>query len=372
MGGGLHGDRLKAALAALVCSAGLTAASLASAQVAPRTQAPAWAAPASTTADVEELTFHNGPTRLSGTLYLPPGDGRSPLVVVTHSASGATRDLPLYRHLIEMLPPLGVAVFVYDRRGSGKSGGDLADSDYDMLADDAIAAQRMLSRHPRIDGEKTGFWGLSQGGWLSLLAASRNPDTAFAISISAPMTTPDVQMIFAVSNILRIRGFSEQDIAEAVATRRAVDAYMRGETERSSAEQALAAAVDKPWFQYTYMNPTLGDPATSRWPREMRHDPLATLDRVKAPALIIYGSVDPWVPVAISTERLAAIAGSHPNLQTVVIAGADHEMMLTASEMEQIDPAEGTRHQPDSAAYLGLLAAWLVEQGFARPVPEAH
>lgn len=31
------------------------------------------------------------------------------------------RELPLYQHLKEMLPALGIAVFIYDRRGSGKS-----------------------------------------------------------------------------------------------------------------------------------------------------------------------------------------------------------------------------------------------------------
>ena len=163
-----------------------------------------------------------------------------------------------------MLPPLGIAVFVFDRRGSGKSGGKLENSDYTMLADDGISAQRMLAQDHRIDPRRIGFWGLSQGGWLSLLAASRSPQAAFAISISAPMTTPDVQMNFAVANILRIKGFSQSDIDQAIATRTAIDDFQRGKRDRASAQGILDAATTRPWFVHTYLEKTFKDPDQSR------------------------------------------------------------------------------------------------------------
>lgn len=323
----------------------------------------AWQAPASVEIEAREVSFANGPTTLSGTLYMPRGGARLPAVVVTHAASEPTRDLPLYRHLCEMLPTLGVAVFVYDRRGSGKSGGDLQQSDYELLADDAIAAQAMLARDPRIDARKIGFWGLSQGGWLSLLAASRSPQTAFAISISAPMTTPDVQMNFATENVLRIKGYPQADIDQMLATRRAVDGYLRGQVDRASAQAALDAAVQKPWFELIYMGKTLVEPAKSRWLKEMSHDPMKTLERVEAPALIIYGAADPWVPAAVSMQRLAA--AKRPNIETAVIAGADHAMMLSIDPKTQVDPKfHGLA--PESPAYLGLLASWLTRQGVVR------
>jgi hypothetical protein len=93
--------------------------------VAASEQAPPWSAPATTSVVQEEKVFHNAGAELSGTLYLPRGGKALGAVVVTHAASLPLRDHPLYRHLHEMLPSLGVAVFGYDRRGSGKSGGDL-------------------------------------------------------------------------------------------------------------------------------------------------------------------------------------------------------------------------------------------------------
>ncbi|HEY5760521.1 MAG TPA: alpha/beta fold hydrolase [Steroidobacter sp.] len=347
---------------ALLLMALLSAPALAESVISP----PLWSAAPTASVDVQERTFASGAVELSGTLYAPKVDGRVPLVIVFHAASAPTRDFPLYRHVTEALPPLGIAVFVFDRRGSGKSGGKLEDSDYNMLADDGIAAQRMFAKDVRIDPKRIGFWGLSQGGWLSLLAASRSPEAAFAILISAPMTTPDVQMVFASQNILRIRGFSQADIDQATATRLAVDDFMRGKRDRPSTQSVLDAAATKPWFQHIYMGKTFKDPDQSRWAKEIRHDPLATLDKVRQPALVIYGTADPWVPVKTSVERLRASARKHPNVEVAVIKGADHSMATTVSQADQIDPVLSAKEAPDAAEYFSLLGAWLAKQGIAR------
>jgi pimeloyl-ACP methyl ester carboxylesterase len=284
-------------------------------------------------------------------------------VVVFHSASSPKRDSPLYRHLIEMLPSLQIAVFVFDRRGSGKSGGKLEESDYTMLADDGIAAQRMLGRDPRIDSRRIGFWGLSQGGWLSLLDASRSPQTAFAISISAPMTTPDMQMNYAVANILRIRNFPQQDIEQAIATRTAVDDFYRGKADRATAQAMLDAAAEKPWFEHVYLGRTLRDPSQSRWSKEMRHDPLTVIKGVRQPALVIYGTADPWVPVRTSIERLRGRLPANSRIDLVVIANADHSMSTSVPLADQMDPLLSAQQAPDSVKYFGLLGAWLARRG---------
>ena len=332
------------------------------AQNAPSTP---WRAKASVNAIIEERSFTNHGVQLSGTLYIPRTDKPVPALVVLHSASSPARDLPLYQHLIEMLPPVGMGVFLYDRRGSGKSGGDLAESDYSILADDAISAQQMLAKDPRIDRRRTGFWGLSQGGWLALLAASRSSSTAFAVSISAPLTSPDVQMNFAVANILRIRNFSEADVTQAVAARTAVDDFMRGRRDRASTQAILDQAATRPWFGYTYLGRTFSDASESHWAKEIQHDPLETLTRVKVPALILFGADDPWVPVQISVERFRARVSRSRNLTMQVVKGANHEMATTVDMKDEIDPALSSRHHPDSPEYFGLLAAWLTRHALA-------
>jgi hypothetical protein len=326
----------------------------------------AWSAPASASVVKIEESFSNAGARLSGTLYAPSGRGKVPAVVVFHGASDPSRDAPLYRHLIQMLPPLGVAVLVFDRRGTGKSTGAGNNGDFNTLADDGVAAQRMLARDPRIDARRIGFWGLSQGGWLALLAGARSPDAAFVVSVSAPLTRADVQMNFAIANILRIKGYGQADIDQAVAARTAVDDFERGKLDRATAQAHVDAAAKEPWFGLIYLGKTFHDPVQSDWARQMKNDPLKTLDAVKAPTLILYGSADPWVPVAVSAKILRASAARRPNVTTAVVAGADHEMSVTTPPLAQIAPATNSERAPDSPEYFARLAAWMTAQDLTR------
>jgi pimeloyl-ACP methyl ester carboxylesterase len=180
------------------------------------------------------------------------------------------------------------------------------------------------------------------------------------------MTTPDVQMNFAVTNILRIKGYSQADIDVAIAARKAVDKFERGQLDRVTAQKRLDEAIAKPWFDLIYMDKTLQDPDRSGWAREMRLDPLKTLDSLKAPALIIFGSADPWIPVQLSTDALRASAKDHPNVTTAVVAGADHRMMRSAALLAQIEPTTLSEGAPDAPEYFGLIASWLTRQGLTR------
>src|ERR1044072_3254965 len=173
-------------------------------------------------------------------------------------------------------------------------------------------------------------------------------------------------MIFASENILRIKGFAQADIDRAIAARTALDDFMRGKRDRASTQAIIDEAATQPSFQHIYMRKTFKDPDQSRWAKEMRHDPLATLDAVKQPALVIYGSGDPWVPVQASVERLRVSAPRHPNIEVAVIAGADHAMATKVSAADPIDPALSAKEAPESAEYCGLLGAWLMKQGITQ------
>jgi uncharacterized protein len=354
------------ALAFLTVLAFCLTASGAFAQVQSPVAAP-WSAPAAPVVDHEEKSFVAADgVRLHGTLYYPHGGRRLAAVVVLHAAEAATADMPLYDHLKEILPSLDMAVLVFDRRGSGRSGASDKNHDFDVLAADGIAARALLAKDPRIDPHRIGYWGLSQGGWLSVLAATRDPAAAFAISVSAPMVTPDVQMDFAVANILRVNGYPQADIDLALATRRSVDAYLKGEGDRATALKNLDAARQRPWFKDAYMDGAPADRESSDWLKQMRLDPLATLRKAKVPVLMIYGGADPWVPVAVSAERLRAEAARLPGVETAVIAGADHEMMLSVPPKTQMDPKALHDLKPEAPAYFALMAAWLTRHGLAR------
>lgn len=323
-----------------------------------------WEAKASATVDRIPISVRQGGLVLAGTLHLPRSGQPVPALIGLHPASSPTRAAAIFDHLIEMLPSLGIAVLIFDRRGAGESSGPEAKGDYALLADDAIAVRQALSKDKRIDPTRTGFWGLSQGGWIAMLAAARDPATAFAISVSAPVTTPDVQMNFAVENILRIKAIPQAEIEIALAARGAVDAFMRGQVDRPTAQSAVDRAAAFAWFNDIYLSRTFADPDKSGWAKEIRHDPLAIVRQSKVPTLMVYGARDPWIPVSVSADTLAREA-AESNRTVVVIPDADHSMMTSATPEQQIDPAGFGGHRAESAAYLGRMAAWLQSIGIA-------
>lgn len=323
-----------------------------------------WAAPATTQIIKENRQFASGEARLSGTLYLPRRNKPVAVIVVTHSASSPLRDASLYDHLKQMMPALGIAVFVYDRRGSGQSGDATAGGNFTLLADDAIAAVNSLKADPRIDPTRIGTWGLSQGGWISSLAASRSNDIALVVSVSAPVVTADVQMLFSSTNHLRANGHSQAEIDQMVATRKAVDNYMRGTGSKEVAQRLIDRAKTTAWFKYTYMGETVRDREVSGWRREIENDPLTNLSSVAQPTLILYGTHDAVVPVVESVDRLKGIASKMPRMTVYVVAGADHAMQVSVDETVSLDPKNDGTEQADAPEYIAYLASWLTAQGF--------
>ncbi len=310
----------------------------------------------------QEVRFANGNANLVGTIYLPANGDHLPAVVSLHGASNPTRLDALYRHLREGLPAIGIAVLIYDRRGSGASSGSRAD--YETLADDAIAGKNALAKLPRIDPKKIGFWGLSQGGWLAVLAAARAKNAAFAISVSAPLVTPDKQMEFATANLLTVRGYSG-DVERMLDARRAWVGYLRGTVPRAAAVDALRQLETQPWFDLSFLpraSNLTTDPEHSASRKEMDYDPIPAIRSVKVPMLFIYGGADPWVPVAQSMTQLEKISKQQYNIRCAVIAEANHEMMFQARETMEFGAKAVSEYAPQAPAYFMALASWLSRQ----------
>jgi uncharacterized protein len=318
----------------------------------------------------QPMHFSNGDVQLAGTLYLPEHGERVPAVIVLWGSQAPTRDFALYQQLASGLPAIGVAVLIFDRRGSGESGGSNAHSTFKDLAGDGIAALHALQHDPRIDPKKIGFWGLSQGGWLAILAASETPDAAFAISCSAPLVTPADQMTFAVSNLFAVRGYGQEALTQALALRKMEAEYNAGHAAREPYDAATRKASTQPWFDDAFVRSVDEVPTKTpdtAWLDVMRYDPVTPLEAVHVPLLIFYGGADPWVPVAASIDRLKPIAARKPNISYYVIAHADH--VLSFPKKQNMDWNQGAlgEQKPESSEYFFVMASWLTRQLGLKP-----
>jgi pimeloyl-ACP methyl ester carboxylesterase len=271
-------------------------------------------------------SFSNQNTHLSGTLHLPEGDGPFPAVIVLHAAGGGLRSSPFYQHLIEVLPANGCAVFLYDRRGSGESGGDFNSAGFDLLASDGAAAFDLLKTIPQIDQKRIGFYGISQGGWLAPMAAALRPEAAFLLIISGSGVSPARQMGYAAGRQLRDAGFSEDDIRQALALRGMVNEYYRGRLSRAEVQAEIDRCCHLPWFEPAFLSGDTvlpEDVRNEKWSLEMDHEPLAAWRKVRQPALFLYGGQDIWVPVE---ESMRLFSGVAVNSRFHIFPGLDHMM----------------------------------------------
>jgi pimeloyl-ACP methyl ester carboxylesterase len=303
----------------------------------------------------EEVILQNGNVILNGTLTKPERPGRCPLVVVAHTSAAGTRDFGVYQHLAELLSPYGVAVFNYDRRGSGKSTGYFERATFTDLAADIQAAIDHLKQRSDIASEQIGLWGMSQGGWIAPLAASRSPDVTFVVAISAAGVSPAQQMDYSAEFALRENGFSEDEIGQMLEIRKFVNDYFRGKVNRFALEEKLDLYRDQAWFSLAYLDgPVPNNPTTTKWFREMDFDPLPVIEQLDVPALLFYGERDPWVPIEKSISRWKE--NKPKDLTVQRIQDANHFMISIAHA--GIEGDQG----PMADGYTKILTQWVRQQ----------
>ena len=197
---------------------------------------------------VTDTTFEGAGVRLAGRLVLPPGDARVPIVVLVHgSEHDSARDLYA---LQRQLPAAGIGAFVYDKRGTGASGGAYTQN-YLLLADDAIAAKNEALRLAGARAGRIGYQGGSQGGWVVPLAARIEP-VDFAIVGFGLAVSPLQEDREAVALDLSRRGYGPdvvakgEEIADAVAGIILADFRSGYDTLAS----VRAKYANEPWFKY--------------------------------------------------------------------------------------------------------------------------
>jgi len=268
---------------------------------------------------LERLTVeHNGISLAAS--YSPAGETA---LVALHGAGEGTRDSVLYTHLHELLPPAGIGVVTFDRRGEGESTGDATRGRFELQVEDALAVVRA------VDAERVGLWGISQGGWIGPLAAAASDEVAFLVLVASTGVTPSEQMMYAVERQLRLAGYGDDVVARALELRRRFEHWVH--TRAPDADKDLAAdlwaGLDEPWWGQVWLPPTLLDDEGCRlWTEEMDFDPRPVFAQVQVPTLLFYGEADSWTPVEPSVEAWRAARGDE--VEIVVIPEAGHDLTL--------------------------------------------
>ena len=307
----------------------------------------------------EEVTFANGTVELAGTLVLPEAGAarRHPAVIVAPGGTGAgTREMG--RHLADFFALHGVAVLVFDKRGTGASGGDWLRSGFEDLAGDVLAGVRSLRARADIDPERVGLLGFSQGGWVVALAAARSADVAFIISQSGPGVTPLETERYRVEHWLRADGFAEADVQAALRLQGArYEAARTGEGWDAVAVLNGQARRER-WYPYVGDTSGPDDPFWAFWRLIRDFDPAPVLRNVRCPVLAVYGEKDTYLPVAKSAavwREMLDRAGNR-DVTVKVFPDADHSLLSAKTGGLRESP----RLKQFAPGVLPLLRDWVL------------
>ncbi|MEM7053890.1 MAG: alpha/beta hydrolase [Pseudomonadota bacterium] len=312
-----------------------------------------------------DTVFESKGIQLAGRLIEPiNANPQTPLVIYAHGSEpwgwiGTARD-PY------QMVGRGISVFVYDKRGTGRSEGTY-NQNFPLLADDMVAAAAEAKRLAQGRFGRFGLFGLSQGGWIAPLAAERAAAEFIGIGygLVVDITEEDAAQ---VELELREAGYGDEVIAKA---RRITDAtgliarsgYTEGLDELDQLREAYGGEV---WFSQIrggFSGVILGistDELRANGIPQFDHlnidwslNPANVLSQVQVPQLWVLAADDREAPVEKTLQRLKILREQGRKIEIRLFPGTDHGMV----EFNQA--ADGSREYTRvTAGFYDLMADW--------------
>jgi alpha-beta hydrolase superfamily lysophospholipase len=298
-----------------------------------------------------ELRFDSDGAQLFGRLHLPDSPPPYSAVVLVHG-SGSSPATEWYYNA-DFFVANGIAAFVYDKRGTGRSGGEFT-FDFRQLARDGVAAVETVAGIPEIDGQSIGLSGYSQGAWVAPLAASMSDSIRFVIVNYGMIESPAEEARLEMRQLLVDANTSEADIAEADdLIRAAVDLVANGlESGWPRFEKLREKHRDADWVRHldgTPVDQLMSYPKfLVQWigkrqlPRglDWHYDSTELLKHSTVPMVWLLAGQDRSAPNEQTIAKLRSFAAAGKPLRLEVFSDADHSM-LTFTETDGVRAYEG-------------------------------
>jgi dienelactone hydrolase len=316
--------------------------------------------------DVTNAAFEVNGVKLLGRLVMPKGAGKVPVVVLVHgSEHESARD---FYALQRMFPAQGIGAFVYDKRGTGASGGTYT-QDFEVLADDAVSAMKEARTlaGPRLG--RLGYQGGSAGGWVVPLAANRAPVDFAIISFGLAVTVLEEDQE-SVALDMYFHHHSAEDTKKALALARGGERVF--ETRGKEGFEAFDALRQKyksePWYKDVhgdfvfFIMPLNREQIVDAMNKELsflkdtpfHYEPMPALRASTTPQLWVLGSDDLETPSAETAGRIKTLIAQGKPYTLAVYPGAEHGM--TEYEVDAKGERLSTRFAP---GYFQMMADFI-------------
>lgn len=282
----------------------------------------------------KEITFESEGVYLSGTLCIPEEPFAA--VVYVHGSGSQTRNIMLARNFARN----GIAAFVYDKRGIGKSGGkflgnydELTRLRIELLAKDASAAVNAIVKIDKIKDLPVGLVGISQAGWIIPIAAYNNSCLSFIGLWSGP-----------VCSIL------EEDIYSS---------YTHDQKFEPIPSYKEAKEFSKTYYQEKGIT-------------ENSINSISYLKELSIPGLWIFGANDGSIPVDLSIENLKKLRiDKQKNFDYIIFSGEGHNnietTLVTMVNWIKTSAINNEKKSNDSNFYDKIIGLYRIDSSTAPP-----
>lgn len=296
----------------------------------------------------EQVRIQANGFSLAGTISRPAGAAGKPLpaVVLVGGSAATDRDetafgIPIFGQLAGALADAGFLVLRYDKRGIGQSGGRPESATLTDYADDLRAAVKYITDRKDVDRRRVAVVGHSEGGSVSMIAASKDKRIAAAALLAAPgLTGAEVNLAQVVHGLDQSKRSDAEKTAAVDLQRRIQKAVLTGEGWEGLSPD-IRRQADTAWFQsFLAFNPA----------RLMRD--------VNQPLLIIQGLLDKQVD-PVNADRLEALARSRKrgSVEVVKLTGINH--LLVPAVTGEIDEYGTLKERRIAPAVGEAIARWL-------------
>ncbi|MCC5918051.1 MAG: alpha/beta hydrolase [Cryomorphaceae bacterium] len=295
----------------------------------------------------EDLSFvnANGDT-IFGTLTYPEGRGKFPGVVLVTGSGPQNRNSEILGHrpflvLSDYLTRKGIAVFRYDERGVGESGGDFDEATTLDFAEDASLALITMANHKKVHNKRVGIFGHSEGGLIAPIVNQKHQSPNFMILAATPAIPMDQLLLTQQALVLESQGYSQTQIEEHTGKFRDIFQLIQSSPDLETAEKKVQSffqseidQIDDPNTQRAMMaevNSIKSSMLNPWFIFFIKYNPLESLQSIEVPTLVINGKRDLQVPSSenIPAMKKAFSSGKNPPVEYKVYENLNHLFQTT-------------------------------------------
>jgi uncharacterized protein len=293
---------------------------------------------------------------LGATVTIPgktsPSVAKRPAVVLVGGPETQDRDaiisgVPAFGQLAGTLSDSGFIVVRYDRRGSGQSGGRWESATLGDYADDVRTVVKWVGERKDVDNKRIAVVGYDTGGWLAMLASSRD-NRIFALVSLATASSPGAEFSLEQQRLQLDRMKTPaEDRDSRIALQKQLNAAVLSGKGWDGIAPELRKQADTPWFQSF-----------------LAFDPAKVADNVGAHWLLVHGDLDKEVAVT-HAQKLTDVArkGDAESVDLMVVKGVNHLLQpAVTGEVSEYRTLAGKGVSPDvSSAVVGWLQRTMPE-----------